>query len=48
MAITSPDGTRRAFFGPVLDATPARADAIRLWEATLLMAGVSTFRELKA
>ncbi|MER6518668.1 disulfide bond formation protein DsbA [Streptomyces sp. NPDC001553] len=48
LAITSPDGTRRAFFGPVLDATPARADAIRLWEATLLMAGVSTFRELKA
>ncbi|MFD3701391.1 disulfide bond formation protein DsbA [Streptomyces sp. NPDC058646] len=48
LAITTPDGIQRAFFGPVLHATPARADAIRLWEATLLMASVSTFRELKA
>ncbi|GHJ26725.1 DSBA oxidoreductase [Streptomyces hygroscopicus subsp. sporocinereus] len=48
VAITPPDGTQRAFFGPVLNATPARADAIRLWEATLLMVGVPAFRELKA
>ncbi|MFH9618231.1 disulfide bond formation protein DsbA [Streptomyces pratensis] len=48
LAVTAPDGTRRALFGPVLDATPARADALRLWEATLLIAGVPAFRELKA
>ncbi|MFC9943327.1 mycothiol-dependent nitroreductase Rv2466c family protein [Streptomyces pratensis] len=48
LAVTAPDGTRRAFFGPVLNATPARADAVRLWEATLLMARVPAFRELKA
>jgi len=47
LLITTPDGSRRAFFGPVLSAVPARPDAIRLWEATLLMTSVPTFREIK-
>ncbi|MFF1649505.1 disulfide bond formation protein DsbA [Streptomyces sp. NPDC058240] len=48
LAITKPDGDQRSFFDPVLDAVPARADAIRLWEAARLLAGVPTFREIKA
>ncbi|MFD7616448.1 disulfide bond formation protein DsbA [Streptomyces sp. NPDC059802] len=48
LAITTPDGDQRSFFGPVLDAVPVRADAIRLWEAARLLAGVPAFREIKA
>ncbi|MGW0957616.1 mycothiol-dependent nitroreductase Rv2466c family protein [Streptomyces gelaticus] len=47
LAITTPDGDQRYLFGPVLDAVPARADALRLWEAVRLMAGVPAFREIK-
>lgn len=47
LAITSPDGEQRAIFGPVLDAVPTGAEATRLWEGTLLLAGVPAFREIK-
>lgn len=48
LAVTSPAGDRRAFFGPVLDGVPARDEASRLWEALALLGGVGGFRELKA
>ncbi|MFJ7199948.1 MULTISPECIES: disulfide bond formation protein DsbA [unclassified Streptomyces] len=48
LAVTASDGDERSFFGPVLDTVPARADALRLWDAIRLMAGVPAFRELKA
>lgn len=47
LALTSPDGGRRAMFGPVLSALPTPAEAIRLWEATRLLGGVTGFREIK-
>lgn len=34
-------------FGPVLSALPTPAEAIRLWEATRLLSGVTGFREIK-
>lgn len=48
LVITTPHGDKQSHFGPVLSAAPAQADAIRLWEATLLLASVPTFREIKA
>jgi hypothetical protein len=48
LAITTPRGDQRACFGPVLDAVPDGAAALRLWEAVLLLAHVPAFRELKA
>lgn len=47
LAITGPDGERRALFGPVIDTVPTGAEALRLWEGTLLLTGVSAFREIK-
>jgi hypothetical protein len=48
LAITTPDGTQQAFFGPVLDAVPAVSDQLRLWDAMVLLAGIPVFREIKA
>ncbi|MEU9320502.1 hypothetical protein [Streptomyces sp. NPDC048295] len=48
LTVTAPDGDERSFFGPVLDTVPARADALRLWDAIRLMAGIPALRELKA
>lgn len=47
LALTSPDGDRRAMFGPVLSALPTPAEAIRLWEGTRLLSGITGFREIK-
>lgn len=47
LAITTPDRHQQAFFGPVLNAVPAAADARKLWEATVLMTGIPAFREIK-
>ena len=47
LAITNPDGEQRALFGPVLDAVPIGAEALRLWEAIGVLAGVTAFREVK-
>ncbi|MFC7403881.1 disulfide bond formation protein DsbA [Georgenia alba] len=48
LAITGTDGTQRAFFGPVLDALPAKKERARLWDAVLLLVGVPGLREIKA
>lgn len=48
LVITTPAGDEQSLFGPVLGGTPTRADAIRLWEATALLASIPTFREVKA
>ncbi|MES0832163.1 disulfide bond formation protein DsbA [Nocardiopsis tropica] len=47
LAVTAPDGELPAFFGPVLSELPEPADALRLWRAALLLAGVPGFREIK-
>lgn len=47
LAITNPDGVQHALFGPVLSALPTAEDAIRLWEATLLLTSIPTLREIK-
>ncbi|MGR3931582.1 mycothiol-dependent nitroreductase Rv2466c family protein [Streptomyces sp. BRA346] len=41
------DGTRIAFFGPVLSRVPRGEEAGRLWDATLVVAGAPGFHELK-
>ncbi|OPF79506.1 disulfide bond formation protein DsbA [Streptomyces antioxidans] len=47
LAIVTPEGARRAFFGPVLNAVPAVTDQFRLWNAIALLTDVPAFRELK-
>ncbi|WP_017557332.1 mycothiol-dependent nitroreductase Rv2466c family protein [Nocardiopsis baichengensis] len=47
-AVTSPDGAKAAFFGPVVEQVPTGAHAADLWDGALLVAGVPGFRELKA
>lgn len=47
MAITTPQGNQRAFFGPVLSNAIDREDAILLWEALLRLLSVHAFQELK-
>jgi hypothetical protein len=48
LAITSPEGAQHTIFGPVIAAVPSATDALRLWQGTLLVAGVPGFREIKA
>lgn len=48
LAITTPDGEEHTLFGPVLNAVPAETDALRLWEAAILLAGIPAFLEIKA
>ena len=45
--IVSVDEGRVAFFGPVLSRVPRGEEAGRLWDGTLLVAGVPGFHELK-
>lgn len=47
LAITTPAGDEGAFFGPVLSAVPPPTDALRLWEAMVLLSQVPAFREAK-
>ncbi|MDA8369750.1 MAG: DsbA family protein [Nocardiopsaceae bacterium] len=47
IAVTSPDGERTAFFGPVISRVPRGEQAARLWDGTLLVAGIAGFHELK-
>jgi hypothetical protein len=46
LVITTPDEHQQALFGPVLSA-PTGAHARRLWEATVLLTSIPTFREIK-
>ncbi|WP_220709174.1 disulfide bond formation protein DsbA [Rhodococcus sp. SBT000017] len=48
LAITTSQGDKRAFFGPVLRDAVDREDAITLWEALLQLSSVRAFRELKS
>ncbi|GAA3445373.1 disulfide bond formation protein DsbA [Planomonospora venezuelensis] len=47
VAATGPGGGRVAFFGPVVSRLPTGEQAGRLWDGTLLVAGVPGFHELK-
>ncbi|AVT34886.1 disulfide bond formation protein DsbA [Plantactinospora sp. BC1] len=47
IAVTGTDGRRIAFFGPVISRIPTGEQAGRLWDGTLLVAGVPGFHELK-
>ncbi|MEW2357746.1 disulfide bond formation protein DsbA [Spirillospora sp. NPDC029432] len=44
---TGADGAESAFFGPVISRIPRGEEAGRLWDGTLLVAGVEGFHELK-
>jgi hypothetical protein len=48
LVVTTPDGARRAFFGPVLHAVPSGEASLRLWSAMLDLIAVPAFHELKA
>jgi hypothetical protein len=48
IAVTMQDGSRVAFFGPVVSQVPTGARAGLLWDGTLLVAGTPGFHELKA
>lgn len=48
LAIATPDGDRRTYFGPVLTELPPPAEAARLWDALLILTTTPSFRELKA
>ncbi|MEI8080467.1 MAG: DsbA family protein [Actinomycetes bacterium] len=45
--VPGPDGAVIAFFGPVVSPTPTGEAAARLWDGTLLVAGIDGFFELK-
>ncbi|WP_119730829.1 mycothiol-dependent nitroreductase Rv2466c family protein [Thermomonospora amylolytica] len=47
IAATTPGGGRTAFFGPVISRVPTGEEAARLWDGTLLVAGVRGFHTLK-
>lgn len=47
LAITTREGTQKAFFGPVLEAVPAVTDQFRLWDAMVRLASIPAFREIK-
>ncbi|WP_068928562.1 DsbA family protein [Planobispora rosea] len=47
VAVTGTGGGRVAFFGPVMSRIPRGEQAGRLWDGTLLVAGVPGFHELK-
>ncbi|GAB3458510.1 mycothiol-dependent nitroreductase Rv2466c family protein [Actinophytocola sediminis] len=48
IATTTDDGTRVAFFGPVISQVPTGERAGDLWDGTLLVAATPGFHELKA
>lgn len=47
IAVPGPDGDLVAFFGPVVSPAPLGDAAGRLWDGTLLVAGIPGFFELK-
>ena len=47
LRLTAPDGTRRAFFGPVLDPVPDETESTAVWESLTALIGAPSFRELK-
>lgn len=47
IAVAGPDGTRVAFFGPVVSRIPRGEQAGQLWDGTLLVARIPGFHELK-
>lgn len=47
LAVSGPDGSSSAVFGPVVSAVPTGADAGRLWDALVLLTAVPGFHELK-
>lgn len=47
IAVRGADGERVAFFGPVVTPSPKGDTALRLWDGTLLVAGVPGFYEIK-
>ncbi|WP_276323120.1 disulfide bond formation protein DsbA [Streptomyces sp. H23] len=47
IALPGPDGTRRAFFGPVVSPAPRGEAATRLWDGLLLLAATPGFHELQ-
>ncbi|MCX2927388.1 disulfide bond formation protein DsbA [Streptomyces sp. NEAU-W12] len=47
IALPGPDGTRTAFFGPVVTPAPRGRAALDLWDALLLLASGPGFCELK-
>jgi protein-disulfide isomerase-like protein with CxxC motif len=47
IAVEGPDGSRVAFFGPVVTPAPKGEAAARLWDGTLLVAGIPGFYEIK-
>lgn len=48
LRLTAPDGTQRAFFGPVLDTVPHTSESLAVWESLTALVGAPAFRELKA
>jgi hypothetical protein len=48
IAVNREDGSRIAFFGPVVSEVPTGTQAGLLWDGTLLVAGTPGFHELKA
>ncbi|MEV0647092.1 DsbA family protein [Phytomonospora sp. NPDC050363] len=47
IAVAGADGERVAFFGPVVTPAPKGEEALRLWDGTLLVAGIPGFYEIK-
>ncbi|MET7453951.1 disulfide bond formation protein DsbA [Streptomyces sp. NPDC005574] len=47
IALPGPEGTGRAFFGPVVTPAPRGPDALRLWDGLVLLAATPGFYELK-
>jgi hypothetical protein len=47
IATSNSEGQRVAFFGPVISRIPQGEEAARLWDGTLLVAGVPGFHEIK-
>ncbi|WP_327355118.1 mycothiol-dependent nitroreductase Rv2466c family protein [Streptomyces sp. NBC_01304] len=47
LAVPNAEGGRTAFFGPIASPIPRGAEALRLWDATLLLASVPGAAELK-
>lgn len=48
LRLTAPDGTQRAFFGPVLATVPGPEESQALWEALTTLVTTPSFSELKA
>ncbi|MFH8477196.1 disulfide bond formation protein DsbA [Streptomyces sp. NPDC018000] len=47
LTITMPTGDQHTYFGPVIQAVPPPEEAVKLWEALLLITTIPAFRELK-